>query len=53
MDISSKGLTKGINMKYKGRLFGYVAKTSKERNASTISSTMHMLVVLNNNLGMF
>jgi len=28
----------------RGRLFGYVAKIIKERNASIISSTMYMLM---------
>ena len=42
MDIISKGLAKGINMKQNGRLLGYVVKMSKERNVSIISSTIHM-----------
>jgi len=44
MDISPKRLAKGIDMEYKGSLFGYVAKVMKERNASIMSSTMHMII---------
>jgi len=31
-------------MQHKGRLFGYVAKTTTEKNISIISLTMHMLM---------
>ena len=43
-DINSKGLANRTNKQYKGRLFGYVAIMTKEKNAPIISSTMYMLM---------